>query len=102
MVGDGDEIQRPLDLVQAAIDHDLPALGKAVGVVGGQAVSGDEGIHRHAGLDVLLAEIRLLQRVLRHVSSAVCAEAEEIDKAARAATLQKPSKLERFIFESLR
>ena len=64
VVCDRDEIERALDLVQAAIDHDLLALGEAVGIVRGQPVPADEGVHRHAGVDVLLAEVGVLQRIL--------------------------------------
>ena len=93
MVGDGHEVERALDLVQAAVNHDLLTLGEPIGVVGCQPVARDEGVHGNPGVNVLLSEIGFLQRILRNIVFCCLSHRRESGSGTKKANTQKMSRV---------
>ena len=66
VVGDRGPVQRLLDVVCLPPDADVLALRELVGFVGRQARPADEGVQRERRVHVRLAEVGLLQWIVRH------------------------------------
>ena len=65
VVGDRSPVERLGELDFDSSDFDLLTLGKAVGVSRHETGSADVGVQRISGVQVLLAEVGFLQRIVR-------------------------------------
>ena len=65
VVGDGDEVERPADVVLLAVDVTSCALRELIGIVRRDTGAADEGVERVGRVHVRLAEVGVLQRILR-------------------------------------
>ena len=68
VVGDGHPVERPADVVLLAVDDDVRALRELIGLVRRDPGAADVRVERVGRVHVRLAEVGVLQRILRNRS----------------------------------